>query len=236
LILTLVFLRLGVWQLDRYHQRRDRNEAREARGAMPTLVWDSAAPPPADTAGLVGRRVRVTGRYDPGHEVILRNRSTGGRAGVEVLTPLFVRDGAPAVLVLRGWLPAADGVRARLSDGWSGLESDATAEVTGVVIASDEAVGPPLEVEIDGEPHVALSAIDLAQIRQHLPFEVAPDIIRADDPAPGSGALRPASRVLAGNGPHLSYAIQWFAFALISVVGTATLLTKERRGELPKIQ
>jgi cytochrome oxidase assembly protein ShyY1 len=32
-------------------------------------------------------------------------------------------------------------------------------------------------------------------------------------------------------GPHLSYAIQWFAFATIAVVGGAVLLLRDRRGE-----
>lgn len=232
LIVTLLFLRLGVWQLDRYQQRRARNETREARGALPSLVWGPGAPPPADTAGLVGRRVRVTGRYDPAREVILRNRSTGAWAGVEVVTPLFVREDGPALFVLRGWLPAPDGVRARLSEGWGDVSPDSTVEVSGVVIAAAQAVGPPLEVDIEGRPHMALAAIDLAQLRQHLPFEISPVVLRADDPPPESPALRPASQPLAGNGPHLSYAIQWFSFALISVVGTTTLLMKEKRGEL----
>ena len=31
-------------------------------------------------------------------------------------------------------------------------------------------------------------------------------------------------------GPHLSYAIQWFTFATIAVVGAVVLLRRERRG------
>jgi len=31
------------------------------------------------------------------------------------------------------------------------------------------------------------------------------------------------------NGPHLSYAIQWFSFAVIAVVGTILLLKKQAR-------
>jgi cytochrome oxidase assembly protein ShyY1 len=32
------------------------------------------------------------------------------------------------------------------------------------------------------------------------------------------------------DGPHLSYAIQWFSFATIAVVGCVVLLVRDRRG------
>jgi len=32
-----------------------------------------------------------------------------------------------------------------------------------------------------------------------------------------------------GDGPHLSYAIQWFSFAVIIVVGSVALARKQRR-------
>ena len=34
-------------------------------------------------------------------------------------------------------------------------------------------------------------------------------------------------------GPHLSYAIQWFAFAAIALIGGATVAVRERRSDQP---
>ena len=50
--------------------------------------------------------VTVTGRYDPAHEILARVRTLHDNVGFEVITPLVLADGT-AVLVDRGWIPAA---------------------------------------------------------------------------------------------------------------------------------
>lgn len=230
--LAALFCRLGFWQLARHEERSASVETRLERGDFTALQWGAANLPPEDTAGLVGRRVAIEGRYLVEHEIILRSRSSGGRPGVEVLTPLQVAPGTPAVVVLRGWLPAVDGLRADLSAGWDQLSAVASDRVEGVLISSaDGRGGQPLWVEVQGREHLALGGIDLVQIREHLPFELSPQVVRASDPAPGSGALAPARALETGSGPHMSYAIQWFSFAVIGLVGTAAVLRKEGRQE-----
>ena len=225
-----LFVRLGFWQLDRHVQRSSASATREERLAMPALDWTEAGAVPADTAGTLGRRVRLEGRWVPEHEVILRSRASNGRAGVEVFTPLVPAPGEPALFVLRGWLPAADGLRADLRAGWTAADSG-TVRVEGVLIASrDGRGGEPLRVEVGDREHLALAGIDLGQIRDELPLTVGPHVVRASDPEPGASPLRPARALQSGAGPHMSYAIQWFAFAVIALVGTGILIAKERGG------
>ena len=52
-------------------------------------------------------------------------------------------------------------------------------------------------------------------------------LLTAQDP--GQPAPVPASIEPLGDGPHLSYAIQWFAFATIALGGAAVLLLRGRR-------
>ena len=224
-----LFVRLGVWQLERHGERSATDATRRERAALPALDWTEPGSIPADTVGSVGRRVRVVGSWAREHEVILRSRPADGRAGVEVLSPLQVGPDEPAVMVLRGWLPAADGLRADLGAGWT--EADrGRVEVRGTLISiPDGRGGPPLWVDVEGRRHLALGDIDLAQVEAELPIEISPHVLRADDPPPGSGPLGPARAIRSGSGPHLSYAVQWFAFAAISLVGTALLLGKEKR-------
>src|SRR6267378_246575 len=70
------------------------------------------------------QRVSVTGRLDGAHQFLLDNRTHGGRAGYEVLTPLR-RAEAAVLLIDRGWVPFS-GTRARLPD----ISLEAAAPVT----------------------------------------------------------------------------------------------------------
>lgn len=227
--LAALFVRLGGWQLDRRAQRAALERAIEERSAAPPLDWTDPASIPADTAGVPFRRVRVAGVYDRAREIVLRGRSVGGRPGVEVLTPL--RTPAGAVLVLRGFLPAPDALRADLGLGWpEGAGDSVPAVVEGTLLRPRTGDGgEPLRVTVDGRSHLALAGPDHARIAEGLPYALLPHLVRADDPGVAAPALLPPREIERGMGPHLAYAVQWFAFAAIVLVGTAALIRKESR-------
>lgn len=244
--LGALFVRLGFWQLDRHGERSAGMRARAERADAPQLEWRDPGDVPPDTAGLIGRRARLAGQWDRAGEVILRSRTLDGRAGAEVLTPFLVGgDAGPVVMVLRGWLPAPDGLRPDLASGWSGSRDPAEnpadprgegrtpAVVEGVLVSSrDGRGGQPLRAEIAGARHLAIAGLDLALIREQTALDPTPHVLRADDPPPG-GALRPARALETDAGPHLSYAIQWFAFAVIGLGGTTILLRSSSGSRSP---
>ncbi|WP_419948990.1 SURF1 family protein [Candidatus Palauibacter sp.] len=231
--LSAVFVRLGFWQLDRHGERSAGLRGRAERAEAPQLEWTGPGDVSPDTAGLIGRRARLLGRWDRAGEVILRSRTLDGRAGAELLTPFLV-GGEPGqvVMVLRGWLPAPDGLHPDLAAAPpdpaspAGEPSGATfaAEVAGVLISSRNGRGgQPLRVEVAGRPRLAIAGLDLDLIRAESGLDPTPHVLRADDP-PLDAVLRPARAVETDAGPHLSYAIQWFSFAVIALAGTAILL------------
>ena len=66
--------------------------------------------------------------------------------------------------------------------------------------------------------------LEQTAVEDHLPYPVMPVVILLDPESAPTGypiALEP--RPL-DDGPHLSYAIQWFAFATIGLVGGGILL------------
>ncbi|WP_428273790.1 SURF1 family protein [Candidatus Palauibacter sp.] len=240
--LSALFVRLGFWQLDRHGERSAGVRARAERADAPRLEWRDPGDVPSDTAGLIGRRARLAGQWDRAAEVILRSRTLDGRAGAEVLTPFLVGgDAGQTVMVLRGWLPAPDGLRPDLASGWPNSpdpadprgETRTRTAVSGVFVSSrDGRGGQPLWAETGGARHLAIAGLDLALIREQTALDPTPHVLRADDPPPG-GALRPARAVETDAGPHLSYAIQWFAFAVIGLGGTAILLRSSSDGKSP---
>src|SRR5947207_7840679 len=99
-------VRLGIWQLDRLHQRRAHNALVAAARARPELEIRDGPPLPIDS--LRDRRLRARGAYDYARERLWHGRSYEGIPGVDFVTPLRLSD-RTAVLVDRGWAPSPDG-------------------------------------------------------------------------------------------------------------------------------
>lgn len=220
-------VRLGFWQLDRLEGRRARNAAVGAAGALPTLVLDSAALAAVaeSPAAYVNRRVRVRGAYDPAGEVVLRGRAREGQPGVHLATPLRVEGGGGAVLVNRGWAPSPDGATVRRAP----LAEPGAREVVGLLqeIPVTEDGGQPASA---GGRDTTFRRLDLAAVRSRSPYAVLPLYVQQlPDAAPRD---RPPFRVPPpelGEGPHLGYAIQWFSFAAIAVVGFLVVALRRKR-------
>lgn len=182
----------------------DRLAQRKARNA--TLVTRLALPALEVRAGIPGdsasqRRVTAQGRYDFAAERTWPGRSFEGTPGVALITPLRLADGS-AVLVDRGWVPSPDAFHV---DHAAYRESD-TATVTGVAWLVPRGRG---DVDSAG----------------FLPFVIE---LETPEPPPDRGLPRRWPPPALGNGPHLSYAIQWFSFAVIALVGTAAVIRRGR--------
>lgn len=95
---------LGLWQLDRAHQKEQLAAAIAARHVQPPVPPDALLAP--DALSLVHRRVQLRGTWVAEHTVFLDNRQMqGGGVGFYVVTPLRLAGTDRAVLVQRGWAP-----------------------------------------------------------------------------------------------------------------------------------
>src|ERR1035437_9236669 len=106
-LLTVVFIRLGFWQLSRLSDRKVFNRELAAR-AMTAPVPLSALP--RDTGAMHYRRVGINGVYDYAHEILIATRTRNGSPGVQIVTPVRRAGNDTAVLVTRGWVYAPDGM------------------------------------------------------------------------------------------------------------------------------
>jgi len=98
---------MGAWQYDAWQARRAAERV-DLTHAEPVPITDVLGPDdPFPTAGL-GRPVEVRGTFLPGGTVLVSGRADAtGDDGSWLVTPLTVGDdSAPAVPVVRGWVPA----------------------------------------------------------------------------------------------------------------------------------
>jgi len=206
--LAALCVRLGFWQLERLRERRARNAEIAAARALPPVELPVVH---LDPDAVRDRRATARGVYDYAHERVWAGRTFRGAPGVALLTPLRLADGS-AVFVDRGWVPSAD---ARHIDATRFGEGDSAA-IAGLVLPVPRDRGD----------------VDPARLRDSVPYVVLPIVIQLDDTAAPhpAGLARWRTPPLDG-GPHLSYAIQWFCFGGIAVVGTVLLLKKRAQEE-----
>lgn len=222
---SLLCVRLGVWQLSRWGEKRALNAALRAALAAPPADLGAALP----ALGAVrDRPIRLQGRFDPHFQVLLRGRPRDGEPGVIVATPFVLEGDSVAVVVERGWLAAEDA--ATLAAG--AIPDDPATSLVGLAQPFPERVPIPPMREMGTPDRRVWSAPRLHSdsLGARLPYRLAPFVLQA---LPGHGApaspLRDVPRPL-DQTMHLGYALQWFAIAVLAplVAWFATRRTRLR--------
>ena len=220
-------VRLGVWQLDRLEQRRALNAAVRASQARPPVPLDAAAfaAASADAEAWEWRAVEAAGTYRHAGDMVLRARAQGGRPGVHLVSPLVLSDGR-VVMVNRGWVPAPDGATADIRP----LRTAGPVRVRGVLRAMEASPDRGLPAAGRAGRDTSWRRVDLAVARARAGGAVLPLVLQqlpspADPPDPPHPEPLPAL----SEGNHLSYAVQWFSFAVIALAGLVLLLRRNPR-------
>jgi len=232
LLVAAVCIRLGFWQLARLGEKQAINAAIVERSAQPQVRLGSAT---RDSAGLIFRPATASGHYDNERTIILPGRSYRGAPGVLVLTPLRLADGS-AVLVQRGWAPAADGATVDIGP----MRIDSAVTVNGLVLPFPGAESTLAARAQNGTPGDSFRrvwyTIDPDVLRGAFPYALLP--VRLQQlPHTGvrdtASALYPVAQAAPelDEGPHLGYAVQWFSFALIFLIGWVALVWSRRGHE-----
>lgn len=216
LFMTVLFVVLGFWQLSRHHEKQDAVRVREAAYAAP-------APPLGPGPVASGTRVEVRGTYRADREVVLRDRMRGERIGADVLTVLRLADGT-AILVDRGWVGSPT-----IAAAPEAAPPTGPVTVRGPYRASRR-LGPTDTVRtVSGR--LGVPRVDTVRIGNEIGVPLRPGWIEAQyqDPAPASGVPALPQPEPPDQVNHLHYAIQWFAFALIPLIGWPIVLVRTRR-------
>jgi surfeit locus 1 family protein len=218
---SLGCMRLGFWQLGRLSERRTTNAQITARLGEAAVPLERLPP----NSAVRFRRATVTGRYDYENEFVLTSRSRNGAPGVHIMTPLRVGSGDTAVLVNRGWAYAPDGMRVDLAL----FRGEPNGNVEGFVDTYSDGVGQVSTPSVKR----AVRRLDHDSIAAMVPYVLAPVVLvqRLDSgeaTAVDRGTPVRVEPPPLDEGPHRSYAIQWFGFALVGMVGVVLVLQRER--------
>ena len=212
--LALLFVRLGIWQLDRLDERRALNAKRRATleqrpGDFTAILRDSV---------VANRQVILRGTPDYANDLVLTGRSRNGSPGVHIVTPVRVPGSDTAVLVNRGWVYAGDAATVDLAR-WR----EARETFTGYTRPLDHG-NTPASRDRAGR---AVRTLTREAVRALVPYPIHEVYVVSQDSAPAAAPARLPHPDL-GEGPHLGYAIQWFAFAAVAIVGAGIVIVRGR--------
>ncbi|HEU4808720.1 MAG TPA: SURF1 family protein [Homoserinimonas sp.] len=223
-VFAIVCSMLGMWQFQRRAEARAAidvvvanydEEPRPVSEVLPSL--DSYEPSQQWTPVL------LRGHYLSDDELLARNRPFNGQPGFEVLTPLQLEDGT-VFIVDRGWVPI--GSRQDTPDA---VPEAPSGEVT--VVARLKAGEPTLAGRgaPAGTNQIATIQLDEVADRLGLPtYTGAYGLVASETPAPAEAPIATV-KPEPDEGPHLSYALQWFVFALIGFIGLGWAMREEYR-------
>lgn len=208
---------LGIWQLDRLAQRRATNQETGRARSAPVVFLAAGRPDDLDQ-----RRVVATGQFDRERPFVLWGRPYRGSPGVQLVVPLRLSGSDTAVLVNLGFVPAADAVH--FDPAVVTIPAEASVSGLAQAIPLDPGWGRPMVSRGD----TSWRHIELTAVTQRLPYPVLPVIISRAPGDSAAGYPRALSPAPLDDGPHLSYALQWFSFAVIALVGGGAWLRKQR--------
>jgi len=222
---------LGQWQFARRAEARAAIALLDANYERPAVDLATEVPSVSDAdPGDKWKTVRVTGTYVTGSVTYVRTRSGPGGIGFERLAAIAQSNGT-VFIVDRGWVPAnADN---------SAPASTPPLPTGNVVVTSHLIPGEQVIVGRDA-PAGQIATINLDTLDTAIDGAVYRGWYgRLVSESPSAEAGAPWERPVLDEGPHLSYALQWYVFAVMGFIGFGWALRKEARGDVvpvPKVR
>ena len=224
LIVSAVMIRLGIWQLDRLAGRRAFNAQVLSQIDEPLLPLTPEMLS-SDLESLEFRTVQIEGQYDLPNTLVLGNQVWEDQVGVHLLTPLKISGSQAVILVDRGWIPYEDWQNRNLAT----YDETGDVAIQGMLRVSQTRLGLRNCLdETAGQAPFQVWCLALGGIAEYLPYDLLPVYVIQ---APGGEQTTPPYRAIPqieiSEGPHLSYAIQWFSFTAILLIGYPFFVRRE---------
>lgn len=226
LVIAVVCVALGSWQIARLQLKHDDNDILRANAHKPAQPISAVLAPGAhpSTDQIDFRQVRAQGVYDAADQLLVRQRNVGDDTGYLVLTPM--RMDSATVLVVRGFI-----------SGGGTATVTAPAPPTGPVTVSLRLRPAETGAErLDAVPAGQVDSINPAAQATRLGTTVldgygellggqagSAGLVAVPSPDlsnPAGGAVEPQ---------HLAYIIQWYLFAALALAAPFAMARADSR-------
>ena len=219
-VLALVILMsyLAFWQLSRLDQKKSFNATLTAHSTAPVLKVEDIVS--TDIEAIEWRRVELGGSYLTDKIVTVINRSQNGAAGYDVLVP-FRTTTNQTFLVNKGFMQLSMPLPTLRTTPLTVLGYIRDTQSRGTLGAIDSTDAAVREFQ----------RFDIPLISERLGVDTPPLFVqlRNELPAPTEQWPAPVSLPELNEGTHLSYAVQWFFFALTALVAWVVVVRRKMR-------
>lgn len=205
------------WQYARGVARHHRNFVIASHVNQTITTLDAIGP---NVAGAEWRKVSITGRFDPRHQILLRNQYSQGAYGFDLLT-LFTDSRSRSFWVDRGWI--APGKNATSTPELPETSSSVVAIVGRIRLENSLPQGSFFAITPGSKDLISKWNAQSKTSGKTENFYV--DLLSASDPAMSPAV--PVELPELTDGPHMAYALQWLFFA--GLVGYGRLLLRRAR-------
>lgn len=216
IIFVGLFCYLGTWQVHRYSAKKNLLSAYELQKSTPPAAFSDIK----DYKPF--QSVRVKGDALNDMTILIQNRFYQHQTGYEILTPMRIKHDKKLLLIDRGWVPKP----AQDLPVLPPLKKHET--ITGHLKMLNESqfILGKNSLDTKAKPLI-IQKIDTRELEQITGHTFYPFIVRMNTPQE-AGFVRDWVITSVPPERHLSYAVQWFGLALITLIGFIVFYCKRR--------
>ncbi len=231
-LLTVIFVSLGRWQLDRAQERQATAQRIESGKALPPLTIDKHLP---STDIVAWRPVTVAGHWLGAFSVLV-NRNQDGRPGYWLATPMLLDERTrDAVLVLRGWFPqvlnAAAMPQFPVPEGRQTVNGEIALHVPRLFelwsFGGKSVAQLPEQIPQSSGPLPQVQNLDLTEFGKASGLHMLPLVVLQTGSSQ-EGLVRDWPHPSVDSDTNIGYAMQWFGFATIAALALLISLIRLR--------
>lgn len=231
-LLTVIFVSLGRWQLDRAQERRATAERIESGQALAPLTIDKHLP----SSDIVAWRPATVAGHWLGAFSVLVNRNQDGRPGYWLATPMLLDERTrDAVLVLRGWFPQVLNASAMpqfpVPEGRQTVDGEIALRVPRLFelwsFGGKSVAQLPEQIPQSSGPLPQVQNLDLTEFGKASGLHMLPLVVLQTGSSQ-EGLVRDWPHPSVDSDTNIGYAMQWFGFATIAALALLISLIRLR--------
>lgn len=216
LVFIVIFTSLGFWQLSRAKQKTViLNEYKSRAKIGPLGTHDLARP-----NDWRFYQVKLVGKFDDAHTILLDNKTYNGKVGYEVYTPFIAKGLDTPILVNRGFIPI--GVSRNTLPAIPKTSKNTTT-IQGMLNV------PPVSISFGGMTDnnkskwpLRVEYVNLSELGKLINNTFYPYVLNLNPESPSALQVKWQITTVDPN-KHKGYAVQWFALALTLLIISVVL-------------